>query len=111
MKNTSVWVRRRRQAFARTSGRTSSMAAPVVPATLARPVPAASSSVFEAGVPVNGPSRRRPPVTVNRARSSSTNGRYSSTAVCRSTSAAAPAPKRARSASAVQAAQNAATLP
>ena len=64
MKKTKVCVLRLRKAFARSTGRISSIDAPVVPMTDAMTVPKASSAVFVAGVPTSEPfSRTPPPVT------------------------------------------------
>ncbi len=64
MKNTKVCVLRARNALARSTGRMSSMLAPVVPITLASSVPMASSAVFVAGVPTSVPRSSTPPPVV-----------------------------------------------
>ena len=74
MKNTTECTRYLRWALARSRGRISSMAAPVVPIQLARAVPTASSAVFTAGVPTREPLRRTPPATVNSAKSRTIKG-------------------------------------
>ena len=67
MGKTTEWTRYLRWALARSRGRISSMAAPVVPIQLARTVPTASRRVFTTGVPTREPLRRTPPATVNSA--------------------------------------------
>ena len=78
MKKTTECTRYLRWALARSSGRISSMAAPVVPIQLARMVPTARMPVLTTGVPTSEPFRRTPPATVNRANSSTMKGMYSS---------------------------------
>jgi hypothetical protein len=56
MKRTTRWTRLRRDSLARRSGRIRSTDAPVVPITLARTAPIASSAVFMSGVPESEPS-------------------------------------------------------
>jgi hypothetical protein len=64
MKKTKVWVLRRRKAFARSTGRISTIEAPVVPMRLAASVPTASSAVLVAGVPTSRPRSSTPPPVV-----------------------------------------------
>ena len=64
MKNTTTCTTCLRLSFARKSGRISSMAAPVVPMTLASAVPSASSPVLRRGEPCRLPRTQIPPATV-----------------------------------------------
>ena len=82
MKKITVCTLYLRCAFARISGRISSMAAPVVPIQLARIVPISRMAVFTAGLPARLPVTLMPPEIVNRANSRMINGTYSSRMVC-----------------------------
>jgi hypothetical protein len=66
MKKITMCCLRWRDSFARSSGRTSSTEAPVVPMKLASPPPSAMTAVFTSGVPASEPRSRMPPVITNR---------------------------------------------
>ena len=61
MKNTTVCVTRARSRFVCSSGRISSIEAPVVPTREASRVPVARKAVFTSGVASRSPVRRTPP--------------------------------------------------
>ncbi len=65
MKNTTVCFTRVRSLFVCSSGRTSSMEAPVVPTKDARSPPSARKPVLVAGVATRSPRSRMPPETTN----------------------------------------------
>ncbi|MCY1235244.1 hypothetical protein D9M72_478520 [compost metagenome] len=64
MKNTTTCATCRRLSLARSSGRISSMAAPVVPMKLASTVPSARMPVLSPGVPCRLPRTQMPPATI-----------------------------------------------
>ena len=74
MKKTTMWVLWRRQWLERSTGRMSSMAAPVVPTKLARKVPTAIMITLFLVVPTGAPATWMPPATVNRPKSSTMKG-------------------------------------
>ena len=74
MKNTTMCTLRLRHRLARSNGRMSSMAAPVVPTQLARNVPMSSKMTLFFVVPTMVPRTRMPPETTNRPSSSTMNG-------------------------------------
>jgi len=82
MKNTTEWTTCRRPAFAVSSGRISSIEAPVVPMKLASDAPSASSAVLTAGVPASAPRTQMPPAMLNSANRIATKGMYSATIAC-----------------------------
>ena len=82
MKNTTACALCRRASFAVSSGRISSIDAPVVPITLASVAPSASNPVFFAGVPRSAPRKQMPPAIVNSENRMTTNGTYSSSIAC-----------------------------
>ena len=69
-----MWVLLRRQAFARSTGLMSSMAAPVVPTQLAKSVPMARSTTLFFVVPAMVPFTWMPPDTTNSPSSSTMKG-------------------------------------
>ena len=73
-----MWTLFVRHAFARMSGRISSIAAPVVPMKLASTVPIRRMRVFKPGLPTSFPFSRIPPAMVNSANSSAMKGMNSS---------------------------------
>ena len=77
---TTVCALWRRSAFVFSSGRISSIAAPVVPMKLASSPPTARNSVFVRGVAAMSPRRKIPPETTNSANSSAMNCPYSTSA-------------------------------
>ena len=111
MKNTTACTRCRRASLAASSGRISSMEAPVVPMTLARHAPSARRPVLTAGVPASVPRRQMPPAIVNSANSMATNGTYSSTIAWATLCSASSAPNVAAKGNRRQSAQIAAHLP
>ena len=79
MKKTTTWTLCWRHALARSSGRISSIDAPVVPIQLAITVPTARSAVLtERRARASWPANWMPPATVNSASSRMMNGMYSS---------------------------------
>jgi len=92
MKNTKVWVFCLRKALARSTGRISSMEAPVVPITLAITVPKASSAVLVAGVPISAPFNSTPPPVTYSASSRAMKGMYSCKTICQTSATATMGP-------------------
>jgi hypothetical protein len=66
MKKITVWRTRRRSAFVSSSGRMSSIAAPVVPMNDASTAPVPRNAVLTPGVAGRSPRATMPPETTNR---------------------------------------------
>ncbi len=111
MKKTTTCATWRRLSLARSSGRISSIAAPVVPITLARQVPSARIPVFSFGVPCRLPCTQMPPATIYSAPISTMNGMYSASSACTTLAAAACVPKASANGTRNSRPQAAATLP
>ncbi len=77
IKNTIVWATCRRWRFVSISGRTRSIAAPVVPMKLASNAPTAMKAVFVRGWAGRSPAIRMPPLIVYKLNNSTMNGIYS----------------------------------
>src|SRR5260364_63203 len=101
----------RRLSFARSNGRISSIAAPVVPITPASSVPRAISPVSMTGEPCRLPRTHKPPATIYSAISRIMKGRYSASSACTMLCAALPAPWTAANGATNSAAQNSAIFP
>ena len=77
MKKTTVWATRRLSRLVSSSGRISSMAAPVVPTRLASTAPTARKMALVRGRAGRSPAMRMPPLIVYRLNSSRMKGTYS----------------------------------
>ena len=77
MKKITMCDFRRRLLLARSSGRISNTAAPVVPSRLARTAPRPSMPVFTSGVPASDPRMWMPPAITNSAAMTMMNAAYS----------------------------------